>query len=72
MYTDERAAAMRRHAIQIAAQLPDDPAEAIEVLRLAAEVVENFLGDHPLRGERFGLCGSRLGRRDFGGGGGNA
>jgi hypothetical protein len=35
----------RRQAVQLAAQLPDDPADAIEVLRYAQEFVETFLAD---------------------------
>lgn len=33
----------RRHAIQIAAQLPERPKDALAVLALARELVENFL-----------------------------
>jgi hypothetical protein len=33
----------RRHAIQIAAQLPEDPADALAVLDLAKALVESFL-----------------------------
>lgn len=33
----------RRHAIQIAAQLPDDPADALAVLELAKALVVGFL-----------------------------
>ena len=33
----------RRHAIQIAAQLPEEPADALLVLDLARELVEKFL-----------------------------
>lgn len=33
----------RRQAIQIAAQLPDDPADALIVLGLAKNLVESFL-----------------------------
>lgn len=33
----------RRHAIQIAAQLPEDPADALLVLELAKQLVEEFL-----------------------------
>jgi hypothetical protein len=35
----------RRHAIQIAAQLPEDPFEAIAVLELAKQLVQKFLLD---------------------------
>lgn len=34
----------RRHAIQIAAQLPEDPADALRVLELTKQLVEEFLG----------------------------
>lgn len=33
----------RRHAIHIVSELPDDPADALAVLRFATEVVERFL-----------------------------
>lgn len=33
----------RRQAVQIAAQLPDDPKDALAVLALARELVEGFL-----------------------------
>jgi len=33
----------RRHAVQIAAQLPEDPDDAIAVLELARSLVLNFL-----------------------------
>jgi hypothetical protein len=33
----------RRHAIQITAQLPEDPQEALTVLELAKTLVESFL-----------------------------
>ena len=33
----------RRHAVQIAAQLPDDPQDAIAVLDHAKSLVEKFL-----------------------------
>lgn len=33
----------RRHAIQIAAQLPESPEDALVVLELARELVEGFL-----------------------------
>ncbi len=40
----------RRHAIQIVAQLPDNPRDAIQVLELAKQLVEGFLvGDQPRR-----------------------
>lgn len=34
---------MRRHAIQIAAQLPEDPKEALAVLELTRDLIEGFL-----------------------------
>jgi hypothetical protein len=34
---------LRRQAIQIAAQLPEDPNDALEVLRLTTSLVESFL-----------------------------
>jgi len=34
---------MRRHAIQIAAQLPEDPEHALAVLDLAKQIVQDFL-----------------------------
>lgn len=38
----------RRHAIQIAAQLPADPLEAIAILELAKQLVQIFLMEnHP-------------------------
>lgn len=33
----------RRHAIHIVSELPEDPQDALAVLRLAVEVVERFL-----------------------------
>lgn len=33
----------KRHAIHIVSELPDDPQDALTVLRLATEVVERFL-----------------------------
>lgn len=33
----------RRHAIQLAAQLPEHPEDALAVLRYATELVEQFL-----------------------------
>lgn len=39
---------LRRHAVQIVAQLPEDPKDAIAVLELAKSLVEGFLmGDQP-------------------------
>lgn len=37
----------RRHAIQLAAQLPEDPKDALIVLELARGLVETFLADQP-------------------------
>jgi hypothetical protein len=37
----------RRHAIQIAAQLLDDPGDALLVLEYARQLVEIFLADRP-------------------------
>lgn len=34
---------MRRHAIQIVAQLPEKPEDAVAVLELAKKLVEDFL-----------------------------
>lgn len=34
---------LRRHAIEIVSQLPENPADALRVLQLAKEVVERFL-----------------------------
>lgn len=45
---------MRRHALQIVSQLPEDAAEAAVVLDLARELVETFLAGKPYRGGRFG------------------
>lgn len=40
----------RRHAIQIAAQLPEDPNDALAVLDYARQLVEGFLlGEGPPR-----------------------
>lgn len=39
----ERVRALKRQAIEIVAQLPDHPIDAIRVLSLAREVVERFL-----------------------------
>jgi hypothetical protein len=39
----------RRHAIQIAAQLPDDPDDALIVLELAKNLVERFIRSDPQR-----------------------
>ncbi len=33
----------RRHAIQIAAQLPENPSDAVAVLEFARELVDGFL-----------------------------
>lgn len=38
----------RRHAIQIVAQLPENPKDALQVLELARQLVEGFLcADQP-------------------------
>lgn len=37
----------RRQALQIVAQLPDKPADALRVLELAKELVEGFLSERP-------------------------
>ena len=37
----------RRHALQLAAQLPDDPADALDVLRYTRQLVEDYLCDGP-------------------------
>lgn len=45
-------ASLRRHAIQIVAQLPEEPSDALMVLELAKELVETFLAPEahlPLR-----------------------
>jgi hypothetical protein len=34
---------LRRHAVQIAAQLPEDPNDALAVLELTRSLVETFL-----------------------------
>lgn len=36
---------LRRHAVQIAAQLPDETADAIRVLEYARQLVTGFLAD---------------------------
>jgi hypothetical protein len=43
MGSSEREAWQRRHAVQIAAQLPDNPEDAIRVLEYARELVRDFL-----------------------------
>lgn len=40
---DDDQAWQRRHAIHVVSQLPDDPQDALAVLRFAVEVVERFL-----------------------------
>jgi hypothetical protein len=53
----------RRHAIHIASELPDDPEDAIMVLKLAMEVVETFLREKPskpLAGERATTQGAAM------------
>ncbi|MCU1293061.1 MAG: hypothetical protein JWP08_1911 [Bryobacterales bacterium] len=42
----------RRHAVQIAAQLPENPEDALIVLDLAKSLVEGFLKDQPRPLER--------------------
>jgi hypothetical protein len=42
----------RRHALQIVAQLPDDPADALIVLEHARKLVEEFLAADPNSGKR--------------------
>jgi hypothetical protein len=37
----------RRHAVQIVAALPEEPGDALMVLELAKQLVENFLVDQP-------------------------
>ena len=43
----------RRHALQLAAQLPEDPADALDVLRYTRQLVEEYLGDEPTPEGRF-------------------
>jgi hypothetical protein len=40
----EKELALRRHAIQLAAQLPESEEDALAVLRLAETLVRSFLG----------------------------
>lgn len=40
---------LRRQAVQITAQLPEKPEDALAVLELARELVEQFLMDQPVR-----------------------
>jgi hypothetical protein len=47
MQTQSAATWHRRHAIQIAAQLPDNPQDALLVLEYARQLVEFFLADRP-------------------------
>ena len=35
----------RRHAVMLASQLPENPEDALAVLRLATELVTDFLAD---------------------------
>lgn len=39
---------LRRQAVQIVAQLPEDPNDAVIVLELAKNLVEGFLKDQPV------------------------
>ena len=45
----------RRHAIQIAAALPEDGADALIVLDLARELVQNYLCPHQREAEPLAL-----------------
>jgi hypothetical protein len=38
----------RRHAIQLAAQLPEDQADALLILEFAREIVIQFMGERPV------------------------
>lgn len=38
---------LRRQAIQIASQLPDDTSDAVSVLKYAHDIVERFLEEEP-------------------------
>lgn len=38
---------LRRHAIQIAAQLPENPDDALRVLEFTKQLVEDFLKSQP-------------------------
>lgn len=38
---------LKRQAVQVVAQLPDDPADALAILAFAQELVTGFLADHP-------------------------
>lgn len=56
----------RRHAVQIVAQLPADPEDALRVLDHARSLVENFLmksGDRAAQGERVVPFRGGVGRR---------
>jgi hypothetical protein len=44
---------IRRTALQIAAQLPPEPKDALAVLRLAQEIVEKFFGSPPGPGTKL-------------------
>lgn len=46
----------RRHAIQIAAQLPERPEDALLVLELARELIEGFLGGQEPRARDLGAA----------------
>ena len=49
----------RRHAIQIAAQLPEEPNDALIVLELTTNLVREFL-DQPLRTRDGGENGGAI------------
>ena len=44
----------RRHAIQIAAQLPEGPEDALMVLELTRQLIEGFLMPQPARERDLG------------------
>jgi hypothetical protein len=44
---------LRRHAIEIVGQLPENPTEALRVLQLAKDVVERFLCSQDASGGRI-------------------
>ena len=39
----------RRHALQLACQLPEDSEDALIVLRMATQLVTDFLDDEPTK-----------------------
>lgn len=45
--TNQKDKWLRRQAVQIASQLPEDPSDAINVLRYAHDIVERFLDGAP-------------------------